>query len=258
MASRLGKLLFALRPTNLLAAALLAALGYGGITAYTYHTRAQRVREERQQLAATVERLQQSNDQLRGNVADLEARCAELRSFVDRLTAESRVADIKILAQRPDPEGVPVTTLQFVERDRAGERLPPRVLTARGREVYFDALVIKFSDDAVKVGDPLRGKSLHLFRRIFGSAQEPRDGPLLAASQGIVPDVYRLADTVSPFERALWARFWHWAAHPDEAEAEGVRIAQIEAVAIRPIVDAAYRITLEHDGGLNIRRLTEP
>jgi hypothetical protein len=258
MASRLGKLLLAFRPTNLLAAVILAALGYGGYRVYSYHRRAERVRRERQELAHTVGRLEAQNEALRQDVRSLEAQCAELEAFVERLTSESRVADVTVLSQQPDAAGVPVTTLRFVERARGGERLPPRTVAVRGREVYFDALLIKFADDHVKVGDPLRGKSLHLFRRAFGSAQEPRDGPFLAASESVVPDVYRLSERASEFERALWLRFWHWAAHPEEAEAEGVRIAQIEAVAIRPVLGTTYRITLEHDGGLNIRPLTQP
>ncbi|MFW6162529.1 MAG: hypothetical protein ACODAJ_07140, partial [Planctomycetota bacterium] len=154
--------------------------------------------------------------------------------------------------------GVPVTTMEFTERLGQGATARSRVFTVRGREVYFDALLIKFAEDRVKVGDPLRGKSLHLFRRAFGSAQEPRDGPLLAAREpGAVPRAYRSGQGVSDFERRLWARFWHWTAHPDEAAAEGVRVAQIDAVGTRPEVGATYRITLEHDGGLNLRRVTD-
>ena len=254
MPSRLGKLLALLRPTNLLATALLALAAYGALVAYRTHQRALHARQERQQLEDALGRLREQNASLQQTVQTLEAQVAELRLFVGRLTAESRVADVRILGQERDAAGVPVTRMDFIERGRTGAPLPPRPLTLRGQEVYFDALLIKFSDDAVKVGDPLRGKSLHLFRRAFGSAQQPQDGPLIAASETDgVPDAYRSAPQPTAFERRLWRLFWHWAAHPDEAAQEGVRVAQIEAVAIRPIVGATYRITLEHDGGLNIK-----
>jgi len=266
MASRLNRLRAAvnglgllvrdvLRPTNLLAVVLLFALVYAGVTYLMASYRRARLARERAALEQAVADLRQRNDALRRTVSQLEAQNAQLRAFVGRLTAESRVARVRVVGRRRDSLGQAVWTLEFVERGRDGKPLPAKVLTVRGAEVYFDALVIKFSDDLVKVGDALRGKSLHFFRRAFGSAQEPREGPMLAASGSVVPDAYRSAGAApSAFERWLWLRFWHWAAHPDEARAEGIRVAQIEAVGIRPVPGATYRITLEHDGGLNIVR----
>jgi len=245
----------ALRPTNLLALIVLLVLAYVGVTWLMAHLRDARLARERQALEETVADLTSKNNALKRDVGRLEAMCEELRGFVKRLGAESRVAEVKVVGQRLDSQNVPIWTLEFTETDRAGGKLPARVITVRGGEVYFDALVIKFTDDLVKVGDPLRGKSLHFFRRAFGSAQEPRQGPLLAAGEGEVPDAYRSGPAPSSFERAMWQRFWHWAERPDEAEAEGVRVAQIEAVGIRPAAGASYRITLEHDGGLNIKRV---
>ena len=257
MASRLVRALALLKPTNLLATALLLGVGYAGVTYLMFRYRAARLGRERQELSDTVARLEAKNRALQHTVERLEAQAAELRTFVKRLTAESRVADVRVLDQRLDADGVPVTTLEFAEAARAGQPPPPaRQITVRGGEVYFDALVVTFADDQVKVGDPLRGKSLHLFRRAFGSAQEPRTGPQLAtAPDGLVPEAYRASPTLSSFERSLWQRFWHWVDHPKEAEAEGVRVAQIEAVAIRPVVGAAYRITLRHAGGIEIKRM---
>jgi hypothetical protein len=50
------------------------------------------------------------------------------------------------------------------------------------------------------VGDLLRGKSLHLFRRVFGEAQEPRDGPSIGTTRPDgIPDVYRISPSPSAF-----------------------------------------------------------
>ena len=256
MAPRLTRLLVLLSPTNLVATLILIALGAGGVTWWRLDRRAKRVERQRAELESSVGKLTEANRALRGAVASLEAECVELRGFVERLTSETRVADVRVLASHPDPEGVPLSTVEFAERLADGRAPRSRVFAVRGREVYFDALVIRFDEDRVKVGDPLCGKSLHLFRRAFGSAQEPRDGPLLASQRPDgVPDAYRSGAAPSDFERRLWQRFWHWAAHPDEAAREGVRVAQIEAVGIRPEVGASYRIALEHDGGLTIRRV---
>jgi len=252
---RVLALLRAFRPTNLLALLVLAAIGYGGAR---YYLARQREARERQALADRLAKLQEENARLSSEARRLEARCAELEAFVGRLTTDTRVARVRVLDQSRDPDGVLLTVFEFTEFGRDGKPLPPKIFTLRGEEAYFDALVIKFLDDAVKVGDPLRGKSLHLFRRAFGSAQEPRDGPLLAASDGLVPDAYRGPEEPSDFEVALWRQFWRWVAHPREAEAQGVRVAQIEAVGTRPVEGATYLITLRHSGGLDIRRLEGP
>ena len=249
------KLLRVLRPTNLVAIVILGAIGYGGARYYLVR---QRIARERCRLVERLATLEEENKRLASETRRLEAQCAELKAFVGRLTTESRVARVRVVAQSRDPDGTLVTAIEFTEFGRDGKPLPSKLLTLRGEEVYFDALVIKFLDDAVKVGDPLRGKSLHLFRRAFGSAQEPREGPLLAASDGLVPDAYRGPGEPSDFEMALWRQFWRWVEHPREAEAQGVRIAQIEAVGTRPIPGATYLITLRHSGGLDIRRVETP
>jgi cell division protein FtsB len=255
MFARLGKLLAALKPTNLLAGLLVALLGYGAWVAYGYHRRSVDAQLARQQLEDAVGQLQKRNTELKESVASLEAQRAELQRFVERLTAESRVAEVKVLGQRRDAEaGVVLTTFEFVETGRAGQA-PPRVFTLRGDIVYFEALVIRFLDKEVMVGDPLRGKSLHLFRRAFGDAQQPREGPPLAAShEDGIPDVYRVSPSPSAFERRLWRLFWHWADHPAEAEKEGVAVASIKAEGFRPAPGATYQITLRHAGGLEIKR----
>jgi len=258
MLPRLGRLLAAFKPTNLLAGVLVVVIGYGAWVAYRYHRSNVDAQVARQHLEDAVGQLKEQNTELKATVATLDAQCAELRLFVERLTAESRVADVKVLTQRRAADGVPVTTFEFVERDRAGKALLPKVFTVPGEVVYFEALVIQFLDKAVMVGDPVRGKSIHLFRRVFGEAQEPRDGPLIAAAQPDgIPDVYRISPSPSAFEKRLWRLFWHWADHPAEAEQEGVSVAAIKAVGIRPTAGSSYRITLRHAGGLDIRKVEE-
>ncbi|MFP4055307.1 MAG: hypothetical protein ACLF0G_00385 [Candidatus Brocadiia bacterium] len=257
MPSRDSKLAALLRPANLIGLAVLGLLVYGGLAAYRTYTDVRRDSQLRGELVGAVERLSEQNTQLRGTVEKLEAWNERLRTFVQRLTEESRVADVVILGREVDEGGVPVVTLSFTELDRGGRPLEPRVVTVRGQEVYFDALVVKFLDQEVQEADPLRGKSLHLFRRVFGSAQAPRHGVLLdTAQEDGVPDFYRLSPQAADFERQLWSLFWHWVDEPQAAEENGVRVAQIEAVGVRPAeVGATYRITLEHDGGLSIRRV---
>lgn len=191
------------------------------------------------------------------HVARLERERNELNEVVRRLTREDRVADVIVTRQQKDDAGRIVSTeIEFIELDRDGHSLPARRFCLAGRVLYFDALVVKFDRQAVKAGDALKGKSLLLFRRIFSEECAPRDGPIIDAD-GEVPDVFRVNPRPSEFEKRLWSRFWSYAADPKLAAADGVRVAQGEAVYAPVTAGQRWTLTLDADGGLNLK-LVQP
>lgn len=178
-----------------------------------------------------------------------------LNTVVDRLEASTRVAQVVVTDQEVNEQsGLLETTIKFAELDRQGEALPPRTFTVEGDVIYFDALVIKFDRDYVERGEALRGKSLHLFRRIFGEHQPPERGFPIDGSprEGGVPDPYRVDGEANDFEVELWKDFWSYAVDPAAAREKGVRVVQGEAVYTRFVEQNLYTLTLDHDGGLNI------
>lgn len=180
----------------------------------------------------------------------------ELKIVVDRLEAETRVAEILVTEQGRNAEtGRLETTIKFLELDRNGEPLSPRHFTVEGDIIYFDSLVIKFDHNYVERGEALRGKSISLFRRIFGEHQKPNEGfPIDEGSdRGSVPDIFRVNSQPTAFEVELWKEFWRYAVDPKEAKRKGVRIIQGEAVYTRFIPNNIYIITLDHAGGINIK-----
>jgi hypothetical protein len=177
---------------------------------------------------------------------------SRLRETLARLGTEFRVADVHVLDQSGPRGRDRRTTFSFTRYARDGSALPPSTFTVAGDIAYFDALVLKFDDAFVGSADPLRGRSLHLFRRVFGEFQAPADGfPLDAGSPDGVPEAMRLG--LGSFEEKLWKRFWDYAANPELAASDGVRVAQGEAVYTRLEKGMSYRLTIEADGGLNIR-----
>ncbi|MCE9584288.1 MAG: hypothetical protein K8T20_17515 [Planctomycetes bacterium] len=183
---------------------------------------------------------------------DLERDNRRLQDMISRLGTEYRVADVIVTAQDGPRGRDRHTTFRFVEYDREGNALEARPFTIKGDVAYFDALVLKFEDRYVGEGDALRGRSLHLFRRVFGEYQAPADGfPLDGSSPDGVPAALRVG--AGTFESNLWKQFWELAADPDRAAALGVRVAQGEAVYLRLDAGRTYRLTIEADGGLNIR-----
>jgi len=179
-----------------------------------------------------------------------------LNQVVERLESESRVAQVMVKKQGINPRThVRETELKFAEIARDGEPLPARSFTVEGDIAYFDALVIKFDRQYVERGEALRGKSICLFRRIFGENQTPEEGFPIddQASDGHgIPDVYRVNPDPTAFEVDLWSEFWMYATHPEEAKEKGIRVIQGEAVYQQLTPGNIYTLTLDNAGGLNI------
>lgn len=183
---------------------------------------------------------------------DLQRENDRMRDMIARLGTEFRVADVVVAAQEGPRGRDRRTTFRFQPYDRDGNALLARNFTIAGDVAYFDALVLKFEDRYVGAADPLRGRSLHLFRRIFGEYQAPADGfPVDGASQDGVPEALRVG--AGRYEEELWREFWSMASDPEAAAAKGVRVAQGEAVYTRLEAGRTYRLTIEADGGINIR-----
>jgi hypothetical protein len=180
---------------------------------------------------------------------------AQLQEVIKRLNAEKRVAQLVVKERVTEDDGRVRTSFDFLEWDREGKPLPPVSGTAFGSETYVEGLVIKFENEYVEKGDALKGSTIVLFRRIFGSAQAPDLGcPIDSGAEGGVPNIYRVSGKPSPFEADLWKRFWYYAEHPEEAEKLGVRVAQIEAVGGRLVPGAVYNVSVEAKGGMNLVR----
>jgi hypothetical protein len=181
-----------------------------------------------------------------------ERKIKEQDAVIQRLTSENRVAEVIVTDQKVI-DGVTNTTLLFVEYARDGRELLPKVLCVKGKTAHIDALVIKFDDKYVKENDKLRGKSIALFYRVFGDQEKPVDGPKID-EPGHIPDIYRGADPqVSDFEQRLWSKFWQLVGDENLRKEEGVRVAQGDGPWGPFEVGRLYTITLDTNGGLNIR-----
>jgi hypothetical protein len=189
------------------------------------------------------------------DVAEKEQEIQSLAFALQLLKIDRRIATIEVLAQganADEPERVR-TTVRFTELDPAGEPLGPgREIVVEGKSIYVESLVIKFEDSYVERGDPLRGASLCLFRRIFGENQSPEQGTPLDTS-GEQPAVYASdAALPSPLHRSLWERFWDYANDPELARELGVRAIHGEAPFIEARPGKTYRLQLRASDGLTL------
>jgi hypothetical protein len=223
---------------------VLGLLGTGGWVAYdAYNERAHldhELKAKSAQLAAKiaeVQRLTKENQKL--NLA------------LRLLKVDHRVAQIAVLDQHEE-NGRPTTRFEFVELtadgNPAGEK---KVFTVEGNIIYVDAWVIKYADESIEAGDPLRSTSVCLFRRIFGEYQEPSEGFALDPS-GSRPAIYSQGNEMSALERDVWAHFWEYANNGPNAKQAGLRAAHGEAPSMRLENGQRYRVELRASGGLSI------
>ena len=228
---------------------LLALVGTGGWVAY-------RAYDERLELDRQLRR---TTNELVAKTAEAERLSREnqkLNLALRLLKIDHRVAEITVVDQQPgeQPPGKqrPTTRFQFSELTKDGDPIgEPRTFTVEGDTVYVDAWVLKYADDLVERGDPLRSTSVCLFRRIFGEYQEPSEGFAVDPS-GSRPAVYSQGSDMSPLERDIWANFWQYANDPLKAREAGIRAAHGEAPSIRLQPGKRYRVELRASGGLSI------
>ncbi|MBU0534067.1 MAG: hypothetical protein KJ887_04660 [Candidatus Omnitrophica bacterium] len=175
-----------------------------------------------------------------------------LKKIIQRLTADSRIAEVMVVDVKSDPaKKKTYTTIKFVEYDTNMKALPPKYFTFSGNIIQFQSMVIRFDDFYVKKGDALKGKSAYVFLKAFTLKD---NGAEVFEINKIneVPSGYEIEGITKIFEKDLWQKFWKYALEGEEAKRVGIKNAQIEAPGMKFIPGLLYTIYIEHDGGMRI------
>ncbi len=181
-------------------------------------------------------------------ILKLEQEKQRLEAYLKILKHIDRRARVEVLRQAKDQQGNLQTTIRFTEIDDAGKPVSAfRELTLPGQEVYFDTLVIKFDDHFVEQGDPVKGRALMLFRRVFSSNMRAEDG-FVIDREGQAPEVYAEGQDLSGFEKELWKRFWELANNEKLAKEHGVRAIHGDAPYMRLEPGRVYEVCLRSTG----------
>ena len=175
-----------------------------------------------------------------------------LRLVIDRLTADSRIADIVVTSVKPDAQtGKAYTTIKFLEYDTRMKPLPPKYFTFSGNIIQFQSLVIRFDDAYVKAGHPLKGKSAYIFMKAFVLNDKDTESFDINTVNNI-PTGYEVPGVSRGFQKKIWREFWRYALDPESAKHVGVKNAQLEAPGTQFIPGKLYSVKIEHDGGMRI------
>ncbi len=227
-------------------------IAWGGAKIYDMLTLQERMKADLEKKDRQIEEFRTKIEEQNAEIERQEARIQQLETANRLLKVERRVALVDVLSQVGSREtGDLKTKFAFVELGPDGRPLhPPKEFTIGGDLLYVDSWVIKFLDEYVELGDPLRAASLCLFRRLFGEKQAPEEGFPLDAP-GTAPEVYRAGGEMTAFEQEIWGKFWEYANNPEAAREKGVRAAHGEAPSMKLVPGKRYRLELRASGGLS-------
>ncbi|MEI6892239.1 MAG: hypothetical protein V5783_08720 [Pontiella sp.] len=176
-------------------------------------------------------------------VHDLLVGSEELKQAITKLTHEDQIGFAKVLKQEMR-EGRLFTTIQFVEtaRDDMLNRVLEKEYEIEGDVIYFDALIVTFSDQAVMDGTT---RSLYLWRRVYGETMSPAEG-FDISTPGTHPERYAdLLRNLKQSEQDLfWESIWDLANNPEALRDYGVKAIYGNAVykRLRPGLIYVFKI----------------
>lgn len=175
-----------------------------------------------------------------------------LRQVIERLSADSRVAEVLVTKSEYDEVTREFhTTIKFLEFDSGRQPTLPKYFTFEGNVIQFQTLVIRFQDELISTGDRLKGKSAYLFMKAFVlDGENTQEFTITEAEE--IPQGYKIPDEKSSYENNLWKEFWNYALDPQARERAGIKNAQIEAPGSVFVPGTIYTLKIEHDGGLRI------
>jgi hypothetical protein len=202
----------------------------------------------------SVDQQQRTIDELAALNAQMEQTLAARQAMIDRLSRTRRIAHVEILGQDADESGlVTQTRLELIELDERGRELGRQRLSVPGDVIFIDGWTVKFDHERIAQGDPLRGRTLVLLRRVYSDRLAPEDGVAID-TPGAIPPGYA-AGPAAEFEKKVWASFWAIATNAELAAAMGVRVAQGEAVykPVRP--GQRFELLADAAAGLSLRPL---
>lgn len=199
----------------------------------------------------TVDQKQRAIDELNALKVQLEQQLIARQEMIGRLSRARRMGHVEVLDQKHDSTGAAVeTTVRFIELNDDGRELARQDFTIPGNVLFIDAWTVKFEPNDVAHGDPLRGKTLILLRRVYSDRMRPLEG-LPIDTPGAIPAGYAASEPAK-FEQQIWQDFWRLASDRAAAAALGIRVAQGEAVYQQVAPGQRYELIVDNAGGMSL------
>ena len=147
----------------------------------------------------------------------------ELNKAIENLTAEEQIGYATLQSQWRDENGELQSTIRFVQTaaGKPKEIVSEQEFIINGDIIHFDALIVKFTDEYIKDG---KGRSLYLWRRVYGEANSPSSGELIEIP-GDAPERYHSVTKSLRMKDSdiFWEAIWDLANNPEQLSQYGIK-----------------------------------
>ena len=153
----------------------------------------------------------------------------DLKTAINNLNQENQIGYAKVLSQE-QRDGVLFTKLLFVEADPEDftKHLVRKEYEIQGDVIFFDALIVTFTDKLVMDGDE---RAMYLWRRVYGETMPPEKGFPIETEGQPSPRYAQLCEKLSIEDGQLfWDEIWKLSNNPKQLERLGIKAVYGNAV----------------------------
>jgi len=147
----------------------------------------------------------------------------QLNKAVRNLTQEEQIGYATLQSQSRNDLGELESVVRFVQTaaDNPQTTVSEQLFVVRGDIIYFDALIVKFTNEYVKDGTE---RALYLWRRIYGETTTPANGDAIEIA-GTAPErYYTITESLHLKNRDIfWEAIWELANDPTRLSDYGVQ-----------------------------------
>lgn len=146
----------------------------------------------------------------------------ELNKALTNLTQEEQIGFATVVSQETDSLGQITTQLKFVQTAAGNpkEIVDERMYALQGDVAHFDALIVKFTDTAVKEG---KERALYLWRRVYDEQTPPEKGALIEIPDSAPERYYAITQSLNMNDRVVfWEAVWGLAKDPQQLSEYGI------------------------------------
>lgn len=172
----------------------------------------------------------------------------ELNKALSNLSREEQIGFATVVSQTRDGLGQVTSELKFVQTaaGKPREIVDEQIFSIRGDVVHFDALIVKFSDQAVRAGEE---RALYLWRRIYGEQTPPEKAQAIQLP-GSAPERYHaITKSLKVKDRdVFWEAVWSLANDPGRLSEYGITAVFGNAIYTKVEPDKVYLFKIGSTG----------
>lgn len=171
-----------------------------------------------------------------------------LSKAIHNLTRETQIGYAVLEAQTRNTSGKIISQIRFVQTapDNPNRVVSEQRFTVVGDIIFFDTLIIKFTNAFVKDG---KERALYLWRRIYGEETPPIEGQMIE-DPSTAPERYESITRSLLFnqKQIFWDAIWELANDPEKLRDYGLTAIFGNAIYIRPIPGKVYLFKISPTG----------